>query len=317
MFFAEVFSGASLLWLLSPWAILVTFPLYLSHLLLFVNLAYRTGRNSIRSLYLWGVIFGFYEFWITKVLWSGFNGEPMFGSFYGIAVGELFLLAFFWHPVMSFLAPIVAFRIFECSLDGEESCREDELIVKTRWRIVFLVYIALNGGVILAFNSGFNIFISTITSAISLAIIYGLVRICRRRNIKISMRDLYLGRKGMLLLVVYLAFLYLVAFYGIYPERIPPVHTIILTFLLYLAILLLIYLDKKPPRASNHGEILHVDDFNRVIKIFVVLQIVMCLIPPVCFVMMVTIILMDIILAITLLSKTIYDILVSLREVME
>ena len=68
---AEVFSGASLrmgLW--HPWTLLVTYWLYFAHFFFLTTLAVRTGRTSLSALYLWGVLFGLYESWITKVISS-------------------------------------------------------------------------------------------------------------------------------------------------------------------------------------------------------------------------------------------------------
>jgi hypothetical protein len=64
----EVFSGASIqvgLW--HPWTWIVTYWLYFAHFFFFSTLAVRTGRTSLWSLYLWGVLFGLYKSWITKV----------------------------------------------------------------------------------------------------------------------------------------------------------------------------------------------------------------------------------------------------------
>jgi len=72
----EVLSGASLqigLW--HPWTLLVTYWLYFAHFFLLATLAVRTGRTSLSALYLWGVLFGLYESWITKVIWSGYGGD--------------------------------------------------------------------------------------------------------------------------------------------------------------------------------------------------------------------------------------------------
>lgn len=73
---AEVFSGASLgngLW--HPFTLLVTYWLYFAHFFFFTTFATRTGRTSLPSLYLWGVLYGLYESWITKVIWSGYGGD--------------------------------------------------------------------------------------------------------------------------------------------------------------------------------------------------------------------------------------------------
>ena len=39
VFFAEVCSGASSLWFIDPWGLLLVYPLYLGHALFFLNLA--------------------------------------------------------------------------------------------------------------------------------------------------------------------------------------------------------------------------------------------------------------------------------------
>ena len=113
MFFAEVFAGSSQIWLIDPWSLLVTFPLYLFHLLFFFNLATRTNRTSVPQLYLWGVMFALYEAWITKVLWSGYPGSdgPIFGLVGGIAILEFIVLVFFWHPILAFVLPILVFEL--------------------------------------------------------------------------------------------------------------------------------------------------------------------------------------------------------------
>jgi hypothetical protein len=112
MFFAEVLSGSSVLWFVSGWAWLVTFWLYLAHFLLFINLALIFKRTSLTALYLWGVLFGLYEAWITKVTWAGYMGsEPGWGKILGFAFPELPLIVFFWHPVFAFILPVLCFEI--------------------------------------------------------------------------------------------------------------------------------------------------------------------------------------------------------------
>ena len=89
MIFAEAFSGASPLWFLTAWGWFVTLPLYWAHAILLINLALRYERTSLTQLYLWGIIFGLYESWITKVIWAGYMGDvPAFGTFLGFAVPD-------------------------------------------------------------------------------------------------------------------------------------------------------------------------------------------------------------------------------------
>jgi hypothetical protein len=73
---AEVFSGASIqvgMW--APWTWLMTYWLYFAHFFVLCTLAAWTGRTSLGALYLWGVLFGPYESWITKVIWFGYGGD--------------------------------------------------------------------------------------------------------------------------------------------------------------------------------------------------------------------------------------------------
>jgi hypothetical protein len=105
---AEVFSGASLqigLW--NPWTLIVTYWLYFAHFFFFTTLAIRTGRTSFWSLYLWGVLFGLYESWITKVIWSGYGGDGKFavGSIGPYGYSEMSMV-FLFHPMMSLILPL-------------------------------------------------------------------------------------------------------------------------------------------------------------------------------------------------------------------
>jgi hypothetical protein len=105
---AEVFSGASLqvgLW--HPWTWIVTYWLYLAHFFFLISLAIRTGKTSIWALYLWGVIFGLYESWITKVIWYGYSGDGNFaiGNIGPYGYSEISMV-FIFHPVMSFIVPL-------------------------------------------------------------------------------------------------------------------------------------------------------------------------------------------------------------------
>jgi hypothetical protein len=105
---AEVFSGASLrmgLW--HSWTLLVTYWLYFAHFFFFTTLAVRTGRTSLSSLYLWGVLFGLYESWITKVIWHGYGGDGKFvlGAIGPYGFSEVSMV-FIFHPVASFILPL-------------------------------------------------------------------------------------------------------------------------------------------------------------------------------------------------------------------
>ncbi|MFC1853930.1 hypothetical protein ACFL27_27415 [candidate division CSSED10-310 bacterium] len=127
---AEVFSGASLpLGLWHPWTLSVTYWLYFAHFFFFTTLAVRTGRTSLSALYLWGVLCGLYESWITKVIWHGFSGDGKLamGNIGPYGFAEISMV-FIFHPMMSFILPLavtclaLAKGIREWSEHTEELC---------------------------------------------------------------------------------------------------------------------------------------------------------------------------------------------------
>jgi hypothetical protein len=140
MLFAEVFSGASTLWFLDPWGLLVTLPLYLGHAIFFFNVAFLWKKTSPRQLYFFGMMFGLYEALITKVLWYGYPGStgPMVGSFFGVAWGEFLTLVLFWHPVMSFVVPVFVYEL----LSGDILPGHERFLQKD-WKTLLLVMILI------------------------------------------------------------------------------------------------------------------------------------------------------------------------------
>ena len=162
MFFAEALSGSSVLWFLQPWGWIVTLPLYMFHALLLLNLAMIFKRSSLTSLYLWGVIFGLYESWITKVVWAGYmNGSPAVGTIFGFAIVEAPLIVLFWHPVMSFIMPILTFQV----LSGQKKLLPGHIQILgkngTTWAIFTLIMII--GASLLDMNSKNNVISSVVT----------------------------------------------------------------------------------------------------------------------------------------------------------
>ncbi|HGG05420.1 MAG TPA: hypothetical protein ENK28_08165 [Aliiroseovarius sp.] len=112
----EVIAGTGRLWIVTPGVYLFAAPLYFLHFMVLVQIALRTGRTSWPALYLFGVIFGLYETWITKVVWAGYADSDgfsfgAFGPWFGIH--ETLGLVLFYHAVISFLLPLAAMsRLF-------------------------------------------------------------------------------------------------------------------------------------------------------------------------------------------------------------
>jgi hypothetical protein len=263
MFFAEVCSGASVLWFMTIWAWVVTFWLYLGHLLLFVNLAFRFKRTSMTSFYLWGVLFGLYESWITKVTWAGYMGsEPIVGKFLGFSVCEFPLIVFFWHPIMSFIVPVLTFQ----ALAGEAQVLPGHrpFLVKTRRNRRLAWCIVVIGATFLAINSKFSPLADIGTIAGSIAIIAFLTWMANRRVGQFSLESLRLGKKGMSILIVYLLALYAWGFFLMFPERIAPTSTLLMTVGVYAIIIGLIYgngPDQTPMPSPVEGSIFGIKDF--------------------------------------------------------
>lgn len=100
--FAEILSGSYLFPYFTFEGLFIILPVYGLHLLVLAFIVYRFGRARLPALFLAGAIFGLYEAYITKIIWS-----PPWGSaiwlFQGIAVVEMLVLVLFWHPLFSFI----------------------------------------------------------------------------------------------------------------------------------------------------------------------------------------------------------------------
>lgn len=248
MFFAEVVAGSSLIWIIDPWSLIVTFPLYLAHLLFFLNLAMRTKRTSIPHLYLWGVLFGLYEAWVTKVLWWGYPGSdgPILGLVGGIAILEFLVLVFFWHPLQAFVFPILIYEIFVLSENKELTIEQKvfpshlEYINKDSKFYFIFIFTILITSVFLSASSGPNLFVADIALISSLGLIILLLFLIKKRKPKMfSVYSLKLGNKGFLLVIFYLIGLYIFTYFTFGPELIPGIipHLIIISFYVLIGII--------------------------------------------------------------------------------
>jgi len=243
MLFAEVFSGASTLWFLTVWGLLLTFPLYLGHGLFFFNVAVRTNRTSLRQLYFFGMMFGLYEALITKVLWFGYPTAtgPAVGYFFGIAWSEFLTLVLFWHPVMSFLIPILAYELLSKDIiPGHE-----RLLQKNRITMIGVAILIVTGAVFQSNGAKYNMLVSLGSIAGTLVIIMLLHYLTPGK----TRQSLVLGKRGMVVLVMYLVVLYGATTVFILPERLPrTVLPYLLIFLWYLLAIGLLWIDRFTPQ---------------------------------------------------------------------
>lgn len=281
VFYAEVLSGSFILWFLDPFGFVVLLPLYMFHLVVLYNFAVMSHRTSYRSLYLFGVLFGLYETWMTKVVWAGFmdSGSPMFGTPLGFAIAEMSIIVFIWHPFMSFIAPILTIQILSIHLGNEDYLSRPWTPIflnKKKLNWIFYFFFAIFSGSVLALNSSGDIFKSTLgfLGTLSIACLLYLI-ITKRSPQNLTLDSLIVGRKGLAFMLAYLGFLYALFFFFVRTEAIPSLITIILTILFYIAVILMLYIDQS----SNNTDIPNSDSetssFNKndLLKFYLIIYI--------------------------------------------
>lgn len=315
VFYAEVLAGSSILWFLDPFGFIVLIPLYLFHLLLLINIAVRVNKLTSRSLYLFGVFFGLYETWMTKVAWTGFSGgESLFGSFLGFDIATFSIIVLFWHPFMSFIAPLVTFRVIMDYFGVEDplfiSGIEDFRTVKRRSWFFFYFFAFFAAGA-MTLNSGYNILVSLSGILISLFLVFVLVKVVAKIDREaLSFESLILGKKGLAFICAYLGVLYFLFFVGVRPEAVPGVLTILLTVLFYVFISLLIYMDKGGEELDVNSD-REMFSFKHLLRFYVIiisLTVIFSLLGAVTFIVLVIMFLLAILLGYILFTNKIIKI---------
>ena len=231
---AEVLSGASLpLGLWHPWTILVTYWLYFAHFFFFTTLAVRTGRTSLPSLYLWGVLFGLYESWITKVIWHGYagDGKLAMGSIGPYGFSEISMV-FFFHPMMSFVLPLTVASLL---YPGLRSLFPDLawFTGKSKGAHAIWFYVLLSFVPIMAMNSGGVINLAA-NMAVALLLLLLLLRLAKPTSTAADARRIVnFGRFGFTGLCAYLIALYGLTYFLVRPDGLPSVPVQLFTFVFY------------------------------------------------------------------------------------
>ena len=210
-FFAETFSGSSPDFLFKTFGYFGIIPIYLLHSVLLAALVMQRDKPySLRTFYLASLLFGMYEAYITKVLWSP-PWNPGSLRFSGIALAETTLLVFFWHSVFSFLLPL--FWIESLAVPGPHLPG----LLPEKWRARLIgkrgaILTGLTGGILAgsAIASPPQAFVILLADSLALSLLVFLFRRSNRETGD-SLKD-FLPRRGevialaVLLLVVYLLF---------------------------------------------------------------------------------------------------------------
>ena len=244
MLFAEVFSGASQMWYLNIGAWLLTFPLYTFHILFFLFIAVYYKKISIKHLYILGMIFALYESWITKVLWEWYMTEtswPWLWTFMWLWIIEYPILVFFWHPIFSFILPVLTYQIISNNI-----IEEHKNILKKTNKKTYIIYLFLAMiSSFIAFGNQFDPISANLSVIWTLILIIIFSYFSKDKDIN----SLNLEKKWFILTTIYILLLYIITFFNLLPERIPSY------FLAYFSIIIsyifFIYLFKKTKKINN------------------------------------------------------------------
>lgn len=218
-FFAEVFSGSDMFPYFSAWGLLVVVPLYGLHIILLGSLVYRTGPPRFSSLIFAGMVFGLYEAYLTKVLWSPPWGDPLIIA--GFAPVETLVLVFWWHCWFSFIIPLL---VAEKLLTGSTSLGQSLPGKLGKFLNTWggLAAVMAFGGLFQSINSpspGQSLLSGISTTAVLIGLSFLWKRITREKDYRL--KDLLPDRKQFRWLLLPTGLMYLVMGIVIRPESSP------------------------------------------------------------------------------------------------
>lgn len=240
LIFAEFFSGSSPLWYRTGWGYLFVFPIYLSHSVFYLNVAYHRKTLSLSGFFVLGAMLGLYEGMITRVLWIGYPNEsgPIFGTLFDVGWLEYLTLILFWHPTMALLVPTLVFMW----LSGETVKG-----ISARNKTPFWVVLAVFGSVFLHVSLASNILV--IIESILVHVLIGLILVFVFRKRKIQLIDLILSKRlvvGWFVATVLLVYVPLWFFYDSFTSR--PSWVGMMAYWISWLVLIVIYIKGVSPK---------------------------------------------------------------------
>jgi hypothetical protein len=204
-FFAEVTAGSTPLPFFSLPGLLLVFPLYFLHTLFFFCVVWSFGRPTLAALYTAGMLFGMYEAYLTKVVWTSYSPDGPMLTVAGIALFETLLLVMFWHSVLAFMLPV--FIAETCLTRSREIVGLLPGWVRRRGRML-LVLLLLWGGLFTSVNSP-SVVRSVLSTFGSGAVVLVLMVVWKRTGgARYGMRDLLPGSKGRVAVAVAMGLMY-------------------------------------------------------------------------------------------------------------
>lgn len=234
VYFAEVVSGSDILPFFKPLSWVLVFPLYTLHTLVLWYVVFRNGRGRLYALFPAGALFGLYEAYITKVIWSPtWNEEPI--RLGGVAVVETLLLVLFWHAFMAFILPLF---LAETALTSSREVFTG-LPLKIRRMLASdsvskIVCVLTFAAGLFQSNGAPTPFDSLASGILNSTFLMALIVIWKRkRGDRYRFRDLLPGPRGFRVLLVLLGVDYLVLGGLLRPEELPGIEAQFTVWALY------------------------------------------------------------------------------------
>ncbi len=239
--FVEVPVGSTMFPFFTIWGMLVVLPLYLLHSVFLVAVVFRFGRPNFWTLYSAGTLYGMYEAYITKVLWTSFRPEGPVWSVGGIALIETIVLVLFLHPLLAFVVPMFFTEVL-CTSSSEIAqglpARVRASIGKhpVRWIGLLMAFLGL-----MQFINSPSVLQSFISGAGNCVVLGLALRWWRKSGgAAWSLRELLPGAKGLRIFGAVLLGWYVLAGFAINRQSIPGIlHGQLTIWLIYAGLLLI------------------------------------------------------------------------------
>jgi hypothetical protein len=241
--FVEVPAGSTMFPFFTVWGMLVVLPLYLLHSVFLAAVVFRFGRPNFWTLYSAGTLYGMYEAYITKVLWTSFRPEGPFLTLGGIAFFETLILVLFLHPLLAFVVPMYFTEVLctnSSEIDQGLPARARAIIGKHPVRAIGLL-MALLG--FMQFVNSKSVLQSFLSGAGN-SVVLGLALLWWRKSggAAYSLRELLPGSKGIKIFGGLLLCWYLLWGVAINYKSIPGIlHGQLTIWLIYAGLLIIFF----------------------------------------------------------------------------
>ncbi|MBR9675416.1 hypothetical protein GOV05_00215 [Candidatus Woesearchaeota archaeon] len=212
--FAEVIAGSSAYPFFTAWGLLVVFPLYALHTVFFFYIIYTYGKPTLPVLYTAGMLFGMYEAYMTKVVWTSYIDTGPILSLGGIAVFETLLLVLVWHSILAFMVPLFIAETHLTKSKNIISLLPEK--IRKHGKTLFIVLLVF-GGLFTSLNSP-NLVHSLTSTLFSGGVVLLLMFSWKKKGYdKYSIEDLLPSKKAFktitsLLIALYLVLLFIIKF---------------------------------------------------------------------------------------------------------